>query len=195
MREIKLVGDNSVKLMERGRSVRIKRFTMMATVLVLVLLVSGCGSLIKMTRSAQRDTSIEERNFAGALKYLRSGNESGARDLLERVIDAPPLKGVTDEALFRLSLLNLRDEGGRGEPRARALLNRLLSEFPASIWAKQASPLAAYLQEAFTLRAGKRQIKNLRNQNLSLSRDNKELRQSIERLKQLDLELEQKIRR
>lgn len=176
--------------------IKIKRFNMLATVLLFALIISGCGSLMKISSSLPgRDTSVEERNFAGALQYLRSGNESGARDLLERVIDAPPLTGVTDEALFRLSLLNLRDEGGRGEPRARALLNRLLSEFPASVWARQASPLAAYLQEAFTLRAGNRQIKNLRNQNLSLSRDNKELRQSMERLKQLDLELEQKIRR
>lgn len=142
-----------------------------------------------------RDTSIEERNFTGALMNLRSGNEFTARDLLERVVDAPPLPGVTDEALFRLSLLNLRDEGGRGEPRARELLARLLNEYPRSIWAKQGAPLAAYLQEALKLRDEKRQIKSLRNQNLSLSRDNKELRQSMERLKQLDLELEQKIRR
>jgi hypothetical protein len=142
-----------------------------------------------------RDTSIEERNFAVALQYLRSGNESAARDLLERVVGAPSLKGVTDEALFRLSLLSLRNEGGSGEPRARALLDRLLSEFPGSAWARQGAPLAEYLQEAFTLRAGQRQVKSLRNQNLSLNRDNKELRQTIERLKQLDMELEQKIRR
>ena len=177
-------------------SIKIKYLSMLVAVLLLALILSGCGSLMKITNSLQgRDTSIEERNFAGALQYLRLGNEAAARDLLERVVDAPPLKGVTDEALFRLSLLNLRDDGGRGEPRARALLNRLLSEFPASIWARQASPLAAYLQGAFTLRAGKRQVKELRNQNLSLNRDNKELRQTIERLKQLDMELEQKIRR
>jgi len=169
---------------------------MMATVLLLAMIISGCGSLMKIASSLPgRDSSTEKRNFAGALQYLRSGNEAAARDLLERVIDAPSLAGVTDEALFRLSLLNLRDEEGRGEPRARALLNRLLREFPASIWARQASPLAAYLQEAFTLRAGKRQVKELRTQNLSLNRDNKELRQTIERLKQLDMELEQKIRR
>jgi hypothetical protein len=177
-------------------SIKIKHFIMLATVLLFALITSGCGSLIKMASSLPgRDTSIEERNFAVALHYLRSGNESGARDLLERVVDAPPLTGVTDEALFRLSLLSLRNEGGRGESRARALLDRLLSEFPASIWARQASPLAEYLQEAFTLRAGQRQVKSLRNQNLSLNRDNKELRQTIERLKQLDMELEQKIRR
>jgi hypothetical protein len=154
----------------------------MATMLVSVLLASGCGSLAKMAGTAPRAISTEERNFAVALQYLRSGNESGARDLLERIVHAKPLPGVTDEALFRLALLNLRDEGVKGEPRSIVLLNRLVSEFPASIWARQAAPLIVYL-------------KNMRNQNLSLIRDNKDMRQSIERLKQLDLELEQKIRR
>ena len=164
----------------------------LVTALFSVLLASGCGPIVKLSGSAIR---TEERNFAGALQYLRSGNEIAARDLFERTVDAPPLKGVTDEALFRLAILNLRDEGGKGEPRARALLNRLIREFPASIWAGQASPLAAHLQDVLTLRGVQRELKNLRNQNLSLSHDNKELRQSIERLKQLDMELEQKIRR
>jgi len=53
----------------------------------------------------------------------------------------------------------------------------------------------SHLQEVLTLRGVQRELKSLRNQNLSLSHDNKELRQSIERLKQLDMELEQKIRR
>ncbi|MDD2540516.1 MAG: tetratricopeptide repeat protein [Desulfuromonadaceae bacterium] len=174
---------------------RFTRSTMMVAMLVPVLLANGCGTFVKMTTPAPRVAYSEERNFAGGLHYLLSGNESGARDLFERVIDARPLKGVTDEALFRLALLNLRDSDGKGEPRARALLNRLINEYPHSIWARQAAPLAAYLQEAFTLRMKQRELKELRNQNLSLSRDNKDLRLSIERLKQLDLQLEQKNRR
>lgn len=165
---------------------------LLISALLPVLLTSGCGALVTLNGSATR---AEERNFAGALQYLRSGNEAAARDLFERTVEAPPLMGVTDEALFRLALLNLREEGGKSEQRARVLLNRLIREFPASIWARQASPLAAHLQEVSTLRGVQRELKNLRNQNLSLSQDNKELRQSIERLKQLDMELEQKIRR
>lgn len=38
-------------------------------------------------------------------------------------------------------------------------------------------------------------MKTLRDLNLSLSRDNRDLRQTIERLKNLDIELEQKIKR
>ena len=176
---------------------KLDRFSMMVMLLVCFLPGGGCVLFERMATTVitSRVISTEERNFAGALQYLRSGNESGARDLLESIVSAKPLAGVTDEALFRLALLNLRDEGGKGEPRARVLLNRLIREFPTSLWAKQAAPLAAYLQEALMLRVGNREIKNLRNQNLSLSRDNKEMRQSIENMKQLDLELEQKIRR
>jgi hypothetical protein len=160
----------------------------MLPVFIAAFSISGCA---RMTGAV----SAEERNFSAALQSLQLGNESGARELLERTIEGQPLSGVTDEALFRLALLNLRDEGGKGEPKARALLARLVVDFPSSIWTRQAAPLAAFLQEAFVLRAKQRELKNLRNQNLSLSRDNKELRQSIERLKQLDMELEQKIRR
>lgn len=168
------------------------------TALVLLLLISlsgGCGTFIGRNMSMTRNVSTTERNFAGALESLRSGNESVARDLLVRVVNEPGLAGVTDEALFRLALLSLRDENGKGEKRATELIDRLLGEFPGSIWSRQAAPLAEYVQETVALRARTRELKVLRNQNLSLSRDNKELRQSIERIKNLDLELEQKIRR
>ena len=46
-----------------------------------------------------------------------------------------------------------------------------------------------------TLRDRQREVRTLKELNLSLSRDNREMRQSIERLKSLDLELEKKIKR
>jgi len=142
--------------------------------------------------SAVRD---QERRFAGALEFLRTGREQEARDLLELVVAGPPRSGVTDEALFRLSLLNLRDEGGKGTVRTQELLARLLEEFPRSIWAHQGAPLAAYLAGVRTLKDRQREVRTLKELNLSLSRDNREMRQSIERLKSLDLELEKKIKR
>src|SRR6185369_10983548 len=96
------------------------------------------------------------------------------------VCDAPPVIGVTDEALFRLALLHLGDEGSKGAVRAQALLERLREEFPQSSWTHQAAPLATYLAGAKTLRDRQRELKTLRDLNLSLSRDNRELRQSLE---------------
>lgn len=145
--------------------------------------------------TATRTVSGGERNFATALQYIKKGNEYSARGQLERVINGPKLSGITDEALFRLAIFNLRDEDSKGEANARKLLERLLREFPKSIWSYQADPLLEYIQDTADLRARLHELKGLRNQNLSLSRDNKELRQSIEKIKNLDMELEQKIRR
>jgi len=136
-----------------------------------------------------------ERSFSAALQFMLAGNESAARDQLESIVEEPALVGVTDEALFRLAVFNLGDENGKGETRARKLLERLTAEFPASSWTRQAAPLLEYIRETAALRARMRDMKSLRNQNLSLSRDNKGLRQSLEHLKNLDLELEQKIRK
>ena len=137
----------------------------------------------------------QERRFAGALEFLRTGREQEARDLLEQVVAGPPRSGVSDEALFRLSLLYLRDEGSKGTVRTQEMLERLISDFPRSAWAHQGAPLAAYLTGVRLLRDRQREVKTLKELNLSLSRDNREMRQSIERLKSLDLELEKKIKR
>lgn len=165
-------------------------------ILVFSLSVPGCAVIGRKAPSPPtRIISEQERNFAGALEYLRAGKGQQARDLLERVCEAPSMNGVTDEALFRLAVLHLGDEGSKGAVRAQDLLERLRNEFPKSSWTQQAMPLVSYLAGAKALRDKQREVKTLKDLNLSLSRDNRELRQSLERLKQLDIELEQKIKR
>jgi len=137
----------------------------------------------------------QERRFAGALEFLRTGREQEARELLERVLEGPSRSGITDEALFRLALLYLREEGAKGMSRSQDLIGQLHDDYPGSIWTHQAAPLAAFLSGVRTLRDRQREVKSLKETNLSLSRDNRELRQSIERLKSLDLELDKKIKR
>jgi hypothetical protein len=169
-------------------------------VLILLPLLCGCSQLswnvfAPAEDSAPRSIPNQERHFAGALELLRAGNEQAARDLLERAVKDPPYSGVTDESLFRLSVLSLRDEGNKGTVRALELLERLKNEFPRSIWTRQAAPLVVYLSGVKTLRDRRHEVNTLKELNLSLSRDNREMRQTIERLKSLDLELELKIKR
>jgi len=186
----------------------LRRRTQLIIAFLAVLLSSLCGcgisswkvSTLSVTgiAAAPAEVSVvreQERQFAGALEFLRMGREQEARDLLERVLGGPPRSGVTDEALFRLALLNLRDEGAKGSARTQELLERLTDEFPQSIWTRQGAPLAAYLTGVRILKDRQREIKTLKELNLSLSRDNREMRQSMERLKSLDLELEKKIKR
>ena len=160
-----------------------------------LLLSSGCGMFTKPVRvPAPIKIPEQERSFAGALEFLKAGREQQARDLLEKVVTAPSINGITDEALFRLALLTVRDENGRGPVRTRTLLERLSTEFPRSIWTHQVGPLEVFLENSKFPRDKQRELKTLRDLNLSLSKDNRELRQTIERLKSLDLELDQKIR-
>jgi outer membrane protein assembly factor BamD (BamD/ComL family) len=152
--------------------------------LILALMSSGCagrmpGFLV---------FSEPERTLNEARDQLRAGNEQQARDQLEKVIKGPPTVGVTDEAIFRLALLSLKEDGGNGIQRAQSLLERLAEKYPDSIWTRQSAPLRSHLADIRVLRNRQRELKTLRD-------DNKELRQSLERLKQLDLELEQKIKR
>lgn len=163
-------------------------------VLVVFMLNAGCG-INRLSTSTSRVVPDQERSFAGALEYLRTGRIQQARDLLEKVVAAAPIAGITDEALFRLALLNVRDENGRGALRAQAQLERLENDFPRSIWTHQAAPLASYLASVRPARDKQRELKTLRDLNLSLSRDNRDLRQTIERLKSLDIELDQRIKR
>jgi hypothetical protein len=171
-----------------------------------LFVICGCShpawrtSTVSVTAAADvpADISVvreQERRFAGALEFLRVGREQEARDLLELVVAGPSRGGVTDEALFRLSLMYLRDDGVKGSVRSQELLEQLSADFPRSIWAHQGAPLAAYLTGVQTLKDRQREVRTLKELNLSLSRDNREMRQSIERLKSLDLELEKKIKR
>lgn len=158
---------------------------------MMVLSAGGCASLGgKKARSAPDQETV----LAGAVELLKGGNEKEARTLLEQVVSGSQKRGVADEALFRLALLYLRDEGNKGNIKAQKLLEQLAREYPNSSWTRQSAPLSAHLTEMRHLRENLRELKSLREQNYSLSRDNKELRQTLERLKSLDLELEQKIR-
>lgn len=160
--------------------------------LALLTMNAGCAAIEgKMPRFLV--FSEPQRSLTGALDQLRAGKERQARILLEKVVDGAPTAGVTDEALFRLALLSLKED--KGLQRAQSLLERLAEKYPDSLWTKQSDPLLSHLAEARTLRNRQRELKSLREHNLSLSRDNRELRQSLEQLKQLDLELEQRIKR
>lgn len=162
---------------------------------VALLMTSGCATFTATTDSNQTELQLQELNFAGALQFIRSGKELEALELLELVVAGPKVEGISDEALFRLALIQLRDSRAKSVTRAEKLLERLKKEFPKSMWRYQAEPLAAFLDHSSELRKNQRELKNLRETNAALTKNNRELRQTIERLKVLDIELEQKIKR
>ena len=168
------------------------------TICLISLMISclaGCSGTSFFTLPPFTPAQEQRQLLASAVDRLGQGNETDARDLLERVVAAAPQQGVTDEALFRLSLLLIDDTLENGTGRSLSLLTQLAKDYPNSAWSAQAVSVRTLLQKYDKLQERNRTLKSLKDQNLSLSRSNKELRQSLERLKSLDIDLEQKIRR
>lgn len=166
------------------------------TIILAVFGLTGCTTLQTQTRG-ELQRSEQEKKLARAISLIQKGDTESATEVLESIADDRGIDGVTDEALFRLSILHLTPDADR-ESVLQALkpLERLRKEYPTSPWYAQASPLAEFLtnlsrklQSATELR---RQLKTLKDLNLSVTRENKELKLNIEKLKNLDVELERK---
>src|SRR5262249_27902419 len=140
-----------------GRSAMRREVGITIALMVILLCAGGCGTVgNRLSRIVL--PSEQERNLASALEYLRTGNEDQATYMLEQVVAAPPIGGVTDEALFRLAVLHLTDDAGKGTSRSKTLLEKLQNEYPRSIWAHQAAPLNSYLASVKKLRDREKEL-------------------------------------
>jgi len=160
--------------------------------LLLVMLMLSCLGGCATTSGPGAADSLER-----ALENMRKNDAAAARQHLEQAVTLPAVAGVTDEALFRLALVRLGGNGERSDVAASLLLlQRLRKEYPASIWTAQSEGLRNILalsQKSKRDQTG--ELRSLRERNSQLQREKRELRETIERLKMLDLELEKKKRR
>jgi len=169
------------------------------SIMALILAISGCA-----TPKTRREASLQadqQWKLSRAATFIEEGNRSAAVQVLTHISSEPPVPGVTDEALFRLALLNLRpDLGLDGLSESARHLEKLQREFPRGGWtplAARVADLIREVQEALTREnrmkktAGALSQENgrLKEQNLALSRENQDFRQTIQKLKALELEL------
>lgn len=158
------------------------------TTIILAVHLTGCAALQKPGGLLYGHG--QEQKLTAAVQQLRDGNLKTATSLLAAICAEPGVAGVTDEALFRLGLLYLRTPSESNDaPVVQHTFERLQREYPASPWTRQAAPLIRLLS---TINETQRQNHSLKALNLSLTRENRELRQSMEKLKHLDMELENK---
>jgi len=154
-------------------------------IIILVLTMSGCASLNQ--KGGIIHQFGQERKLAKAVTLLKDRKTAEATALLTAICSENGVPGVTDEALFRLSLLRLGSiQEKNGVTQAQHDLERLKKEYPSSSWTPLASSLSEFLSSADDVRQQDRKLKDL---NLSLTKENKELRESIEKLKNLELEM------
>ncbi len=159
---------------------------------IVIATLGGCGTTDYTTKTAGQE---RRQVLLEGVQALRTGDLRQSHELLEQVVNAPPVAGITDEALFRLALVQLAEEGTgtRGTPRSVSLLESLQKQYPLSQWTPQAAILLTWLGELKNSRERDREhINRLMRENRELLRDNRELRQNIERLKNIDLDIEKK---
>ena len=161
---------------------------MMKYFVLLVVVVSMCSCA--GVQKKKDIYSSQSRNLESAKRLLRENRIQAATGVLEGICSAKGVPGVTDEALFRLGLLYLDGGQGRNEiTQAQQTLERLVKEYPSSSWKNHAASLIELIA---TLN---RKIRYLKGENLSLSKENKELRLNIEKLKIIDIEQDLKGKR
>ncbi|HEY6838389.1 MAG TPA: hypothetical protein VI389_06580 [Geobacteraceae bacterium] len=168
-------------------------------IIVLLLCLAGCSTLKETTppvppRPAESPAPPRpdaSQELSSALQELGHGKRTAATTILEELVVKPEVKGITDEALFRLSILKLSTTEKDGAASSIRYLERLRKEYPDSRWALQAKPLLDYLYAVADMSS---QNRNLKAHNSSLAKENKELHKSIKRLKTLDLQMERNVR-
>jgi hypothetical protein len=169
----------------------------LAALMLLTTLATGCASARKAVGVPYGQS--QGRKLTAAVQLLERGDTREATNTLAAICAEPGVQGVTDEALFRLALLRLGSDTEKdGPPSARETAERLQREYPTSAWSRQAAPLLELLASTSDLLRANHNLKSL---NLSLSQENEgltregnELRERLEKLKHLDLELEDKSR-
>ncbi len=156
-----------------------------ALIITMSLALSACAGV---TQPGGLLYGHGQKNKLGrAVTLLEKGNTSAAAELLTAISAEQGVPGVTDEALFRLSLLRLGSvQGKNGHTQAERDLERLQKEYPASSWTPLASSLTKFLASDDDVRVQAKQLKEL---NGALTKENRDLRQSIEKLKNLELEM------
>ena len=183
---------------------------MLLAILTLALLTAGgCSSLNAVFEKSpagggsERASEQPERaseQLEQALNLIRNGQDDQAKNILASITAGMSNPGVTDEAFFHLGLITMKEESEAGGfQHSRQIFDQLSRDYRESVWGVHAGHLNELLvglwQAEVSLGKIKRQLKSLKDTNLSLTRENKELRLNIEKLKSLDLELEQKSRR
>ncbi len=171
-----------------------------AGTIIISLILAGCSTLPFRGFGNESTDGLRNRLDA-ASSALAKGNSQKAASLLGEVCARSSVTGVTDEALFRLALLKLSEDEPAGYEESRQLLARLKTEFPRSQWTTLSSPLAGLLNELeglenenLRLANRYRELQNIKGLNQSLIRQNRDLQQTLNRLKAADLELERKSR-
>jgi len=165
-------------------------------ILALFIGLGGCATTTTVDLHARE----QKRKLFLAQALLGENRVAAAKGLLSDICAAPGVPGVTDEALFRLALIDL--EPGEQKivtGKAGKNLEKLVRDYPGSSWKAHAMTIKGLIEAydgAVEEKAElEKSVRSLKSANLSLTKENKELKQDMEKLKDLELDLERKKKR
>ena len=171
----------------------------MKTLIVGIAIITGLSGCA-VIKKEDPNVNLQRQKLVLAKLFLQNNRAEEAKKTLTEITAKPAVAGVTDEAFFRLALLDL--EAGQQKIATEKTgkdLDTILSKFKSSSWSAHAATLKGLIDAYDTALQEKseldRSAKNLKNSNASLTKENTDLRQDMERLKKLDLELEMKKKR
>lgn len=159
--------------------------------ILMICMFCGCSSMGTFNKNYLYNLN-QRSKLASAKDMLSQGKRGPAINLLSEISNGKGVPGVTDEAIFMLALIYLNSSHDvEKSVYSLELLKHLQSEYPASLWALQSSSILGLLIKTRRERESKIEIYQEIN---FLKLENKRLKLNIERLKTLDLELEDKSR-
>ncbi len=183
---------------------------MQALIIIVLVGISGCASLTKP--GAPFYGMAQKNRLDDARTLLQQGKTAEATQMLTEICKEPEIPGVTDEALFRLSILRLASNPKNDVvEQSRNDFQRIIKTFPASSWVPLASILDGFLASTEDkLQEGKdvndlnlalakenRELKNrnidLKEQNRALSKTEKSLKEAISSLARENAELRKNV--
>lgn len=149
------------------------RRTAVVITAIFFLVLNGCI----LPRSARQLTSLPpHKKLAAAVSLIQKDDAVTAIKLLEEITSMPPVPGVTDEALFRLALLQLGSELDKAKvTKTKQSIKRLTDEYPESPWSGQAKQLDRFLIKV-----------------VKVVDEGSDLKRDMKKLKSLDLELDRR---
>ncbi|MGH7896030.1 MAG: hypothetical protein ACREQL_15265 [Candidatus Binatia bacterium] len=158
---------------------------MRSTLLAVVLFGTiGCSTLREwgQPRSVTTPEPTADASLVAADEALTAGDVRGATAVYEGIVRDHPGERVAAQALNRLAVLHMDFRSPiRDRRAAQAELRRLATEYPTSPWGRQAR----------TLRTLLRQLDRCEEEATRLGADADRLRQTLEDMRDTDLELEQ----
>lgn len=165
-------------------------------IIALFIGLGGCAT----TKAVDLRAQEQKKRLLLAQVLLEENRAAAAKGLLSDICAAPGVPGVTDEALFRLALMEL--EAGEQKivtGKAGKNLDKLVKDYPNSPWKAHAVTIKGLIEAydgAVEEKAElEKSVRNLKSANLSLAKENKDLKQDMEKLKNLELDLERKKKR